>query len=308
MTVQNFPLPASASDFVTAMDVKTKALISLGVWDLTTSRYRGWSEQFVSEQEQFLAACILDNLIYRQKKQFTASLRSLIQGPLRWNLSSTIPGDSDLDLQAALKAGKPARTVIIPAIDESEPPTKSGPFVLRRLKKSLEASTSLMEWPWVAAAMVNRGEIDTVVIVDDFLGTGHQILSYLKGTFGTLDPNVRWIYATVCAHQKGLAHLAAEASNLTVFAAEIYGDEHGFFHDKYWSAVSNGFIDGAMAKAFYENFLDTKKLRSGNTVFHDHPFGYGGLALCLGFEHGTPDNSLPVLWSQDRDWLPLWER
>lgn len=207
MTVSNFVLPASSSDFVRMMDDKAKTLIDLGIWDFTQARYRGWRNQFITDEEEFFAACVIDTLIYRHKDQFTSALRTLVAGPMRWHLSSLVPGSSDLDLQEALKGNSLQNLAIVPAIDESEPPTKSGPFVLRRLKKTFGVSTDLMCWPWKAAEKVSNKEVATVIILDDFLGTGEQIERYLNKSFGKLSPDVSWIYATVCAHQEGIDHV-----------------------------------------------------------------------------------------------------
>jgi hypothetical protein len=308
VSTDSFPLPPSTSDFVQMMDVKVKDLITLGVWDVDPARYRGWLNQFTSDEEQFFAACVLDNLIYRPKAQFTASLRALILGPLRWELESIIPGHSDLDLQVALAQGSINGLVVIPAIDETEPPTKSGPFIVRRLKKALGLHDRSMDWPWTTAKRVQAGKVSTVIVLDDFIGTGHQVVNYLEGTFVKLDPNVKWIYAAVAAHRSGIEFINQRLPNLKVFSAEIFDEEHGLFYDRYWKTVSNQAIGADAAKEFYLKFLLEKGLATPNSPFKEMPLGYGGKALCLGFEHGTPDNSLPILWAPHNGWQPLLER
>lgn len=290
------------------MDDKVKDLITLGVWDIDQARYRGWFNQFTSDEEQFFAACVLDNLIYRSKAQFTASLCALIRGTLRWELESIIPGQSDFDLQAVLAQGSIDGLVVIPAIDETEPPTKSGPFIMRRLKKALGLHERSMDWPWVVAKRIQAGDVSTVIVLDDFIGTGHQVVNYLEGTFAKLTPDVRWIYAAVAAHSSGIDFIGQRLPNLKVFTAEIFDEEHGLFYDRYWQAVSNQAITAAAAREFYLHFLSEKGLVTPKSPFKEEPFGYGGKALCLGFEHGTPDNSLPILWSTHNGWQPLLER
>lgn len=308
MSIGNFSLPSSASDFVQMMDDKVKSLIALGVWDIDQARYQGWLKQFTSDEEQFFSACVLDSLIYRPKAQFTESLRALINGPLRWELESIIPGQSDLDLQAALAQGSSRGLVVIPAIDVSEPPTKSGPFIMRRLKKTMGIDRDSMDWPWTTAERIKNGEISTVIVLDDFLGTGNQVVDYLKATFVSLDPSVRWIYAAVAAHRDGVEYVGRQLPTLKIFSSELLDDEHGLFYDRYWKAVSNKMIGASAAQKFYFEFLSKHGLDAAGSDFKKYPLGYGEKALCVGFEHGTPDNSLPILWSTHNGWTPLLER
>lgn len=41
------------------------------------------------------------------------------------------------------------------------------------------------------------------------------------------------------------------------------------------------------------------------------PLGYGNLEMAVVFEHGCPNNSLPILWSElggELEWRPLFKR
>jgi len=301
-----FALPQTSGDFFEQVHRKCQTLIELGIWDIDRARFSGWLNQFVTDEERFFAACVLDCLMYRSRDQFTASLRSLVRGQLRQALPKLQPAH-DGAVELLLADGIGSKVCLCPAIDREAPPTKSGPFILRRLKKALNASTDIMHWPWKANAEIKAGKVNTVILVDDFLGTGTQVNDFLAAEFGPLDPNVHWIYAPVVAHDTGIAYLATKQPHLRVVCAERLGPDHGFFNDDYWKLVSNGTILGQDAKAFYEEFLHRRKLTASGD-FGFAPFGFGGLSLCFGFEHGTPDNSLPLLWGRADGWQPLLDR
>ncbi|MGI4830438.1 MAG: phosphoribosyltransferase-like protein [Janthinobacterium lividum] len=38
------------------------------------------------------------------------------------------------------------------------------------------------------------------------------------------------------------------------------------------------------------------------------PLGHGNCELLLGFNHNIPDNTLPVIWSKEAQWKPIFER
>ena len=40
----------------------------------------------------------------------------------------------------------------------------------------------------------------------------------------------------------------------------------------------------------------------------DNWLGYGGMGLLLVFEHGTPNNTLPILWRDSEDYFCLFPR
>lgn len=136
-----FVPPKNAPDFIKKVEDKCHALISLSIWDLDRTRLDSWLDQFTTDEESYFAACVLDALAYRPKEQFSSSLKALLRGSVRWHLQAGLPDFSDCDLERALSDGSFTTAVIAPAIDEDSPPTKSAPFVLRRMKKVLGTSS-----------------------------------------------------------------------------------------------------------------------------------------------------------------------
>jgi len=40
----------------------------------------------------------------------------------------------------------------------------------------------------------------------------------------------------------------------------------------------------------------------------EHSLGYGDSQLLLGLEHNTPNNTLPIFWSEKENWIPIFKR
>lgn len=46
----------------------------------------------------------------------------------------------------------------------------------------------------------------------------------------------------------------------------------------------------------------------GRRVLPRAPLGYGGLCIAVGFSHNVPNNTLPIFWSDQNGWYPIFPR
>lgn len=285
---------------------RVECLVSTQLWDLDRSRLNGWWSQFCTKTERFFAACLLDSLIYRSRNQFSAGIRTLYRQSVRWAAVKEVPGTDDLDLIRLLQQQQPGLVRLTPVICEHDPPTKSGPLILRRTKKALDIREECMAWPWSLRKLIDQAHIQVVVFVDDFLGTGDQFCEFISTMLkGDLDSGVNWIYAPIVAHAQGVQKVRSAFPQITIVHAELLDEQHDFFNEHYWLTVSNGAISSADATDFYESFLRKHRLQAS---LKSPAKGYGDLSLCFGFEHATPDNTLPILWHSDTSWTNLLQR
>lgn len=299
-----FDVPDYGAEFVERVTQRVDCLISLKLWDIQRDRYEAWKNQFHSETERFFAACVLDSLIYRSKDQFNAANDSLYRGALVETLRPILQPRSDFALVDALKLGNDPGIRLVPVIKANDPPTKSGPLVLRRIQKHLGINDAWTAWPWnVNNLLTNNSQIKAIVFVDDFLGSGNQIEKFLNmQQLPTAHPNVRWIYAPAMAAQEGIDYLAPKFPQLTVVTAERLKSIHRFFSPENWQLLTEGKITADDARAFYDQLLIAKQLSFGG-----YEYGYSDMELCVGFEHASPDNSLPILWHEDQSWHSLYD-
>jgi hypothetical protein len=301
-----FKAPPGSDRYSASVLSRAADLIDHGIWDIEKSRIAGWTAQFRSAEEIYLSACMLDSLIYRTRTQFAASAANLYRGSLRWECGSRISGNEDLDLLHALRMDGDPGIRLVPVINDDDPPTKSGPLVLRYIKRLLNLEVSWMTWPWKVADEIGRcPNIHTVIFVDDFLGSGSQFTGFLSTKQVPIDNvQVKWIYAPVVAHTLGVQYVNRNHPEVGVIASEYLDESHSFFDDQRWRQLSDNAIGASDACDFYCEFLKKQRIDCRGAP----PLGFGELSLCLGFAHSTPDNSLPILWARGTNWAALLER
>jgi hypothetical protein len=297
-------IPDNAHAFFESIKSECRKLIELGIWDIKISRFESWLNQFNSKEEEFFAACVLDQLIFRNAQQFEAGLKALF----RSNLDGAINCYShDVGLFDALKNGTASKLRIVPVIGESDPPTKSGPLVLRRLQKTTKIREKMMCWPWQAHQLLADKDIDKVIFIDDFLGSGEQFEKFFnQWKFNDFCETADFYYVTVVAHETGLEHLKSIFPKIRIIFAEALSSKNNFFDVCVWEKLGQGVVTAEEAKNWYLQFANEKGILSNNVRL----LGNSDMALPFGFSHSTPNNSLPVLWfeNQKTGWKPLLER
>lgn len=146
--------------------------------------------------------------------------------------------------------------------------------------------------------------IKRYVFIDDFCGSGSQASLYLK---------------------KLVENIKFENGDIEVNYLMLFGTEHGvngvrsmnlfnnveavFTIDETFKAFS---ADSRYYKIIPDDVIDKEfskqtAMKYGSKLFNP-PLGYGSCELLLGLYHNTPDNSLPIFWSNVNDWQPIFKR
>jgi hypothetical protein len=173
--------------------------------------------------------------------------------------------------------------------------------VSRLMRQDLGVKVNWIIKPEEIKAAVQNG-VKVFVFIDDLLGTGTQFIDMVREE-DLVDAikNNYVIYAPLVAHKKGMEALNRSYASLHVIAAE--------FLDESVSTFNNCFNDNhntpEMARAFYDQMLEKRNLK---ILDSNNKYGFGNLELAYIFEHGTPDNSLHILWDKQTNWNPLYKR
>jgi hypothetical protein len=144
------------------------------------------------------------------------------------------------------------------------------------------------------------------VFLDDLCGSGQQGVEYgeqvaqhLKGR-----PGVSTYYYALFGCSTGLDRI--RKTNFFDVADAVVELDPSFKcfepESRIYSAVKPPF-DRLSARAIAEMY--------GNIQLPGHPLGYEDGQLLLGFEHNTPDNTLPIFWMDEQpgtSWIPLFKR
>jgi hypothetical protein len=146
------------------------------------------------------------------------------------------------------------------------------------------------------------------VFIDDLLGSGTQITTYLGKKLPEVKrfPAVECFYYALFATSDGLAH-ARGRDLFDENAACVFELDDTFKcfseHSRAFANTPEG-LDMATARAIAKGY--------GLPLFgEDNALGYKDGQLLISFLHNTPDNSLPILWidfPKYYAWKPIFKR
>lgn len=136
----------------------------------------------------------------------------------------------------------------------------------------------------------------TIVLLDDILASGHQAAEEW-GRLGKqvkLPNGCRVLLATLVRSERGSRYVDERTplepcSAITLAAAEEPLDPNSRLFPKAEERIR--------LREIIQKYGE--RLAPGN------PFGYGGSGLLVAFAHSTPDNTLPIFWSDNNGWFPL---
>jgi hypothetical protein len=137
------------------------------------------------------------------------------------------------------------------------------------------------------------GADDTLVLIDDFVGTGDSVCSAWRESFSELVPDIGRVYLiVVAAVTDGRVRVGQETSITCVPGQEL--------------TTSDNFFAGQCAE-----FTDDDKetvLAYCQRVHRRAPKGYGDCGLVVAFQHRCPNNTLPIFYVENNRWMGLFPR
>ncbi|HKY38417.1 MAG TPA: hypothetical protein VJN18_20885 [Polyangiaceae bacterium] len=287
---------------------KCDALKRAGFWTAEPEiRPAAWLNNFL-EVEQPTAAVVLDHFLYYSDRTVARLLRgayrTLSNGPLPRGMSP-------------LTAEQLAEAVLTPVQSEQPSAADSGWLFCRKARQLLGIPEDRLLLPVDALEAALRGE--TMIFVDDFVGSGNQFLSTWSRPLRTTAPYsfadahaltaFPAFYVTLVATQLGVANIERAVPSVAVVPAHRLGDTYSVSKIAYsqlapripalGSAVEN-LISKYSPQLVVPSYMETPAFRK---------YGFHALGLMLAFEHSTPDATIPLLWAPGgTDWTPLVQR
>ncbi len=154
---------------------------------------------------------------------------------------------------------------------------------------------------------IANSAINRYIFIDDFCGSGSQASKYLKHIVENIkfeNPNIEVHYLMLFATEFGISEIRKLKIFDKVEAVFTIDDTFKAYSDnsRYFSPTLN--LDPIIDK----DFSRTTANSYGATLFVGAPLGYRDCQLLLGLYHNTPDNSLPIFWSQENSWKPIFKR
>jgi len=135
-------------------------------------------------------------------------------------------------------------------------------------------------------------DADTLVFVDDFSGTGSQVVEFWPATQELIASEAKTFLILAATTADAKSRIERETS-LKVYTNKILGNNRNVFGE-------NSQLFDARAR--------TKLLRYCTLADKKAPKGFGECGLLFAFSHTTPNNSLPILHASKRTWRGLLPR
>ena len=268
---------------------------------ITLYEVRNWLSQVDSHVEQRLLFKLLNNLRFFGEAEIRSALKTLHE-----RVRSKIPV-----LVTTSKAQR-RKDIWVTYVDG---PAKSGAqFAALYAEENLISTTCVKEISEInALSKQNKpipDEISTIIIVDDFIGSGGTLSSGIGNFYETNNEIISAAKITVsvvaiCATPKGEDMVRKKLSKLDVNAdLEIYetlGARHFAFSDGFsiWEDKAEMYV----AKNLCQQL--------GVKIDRARPLGYAGEGLLVVFSRNCPNNTLPIIHSPSRGsnpWRPLFSR
>jgi uncharacterized protein len=255
---------------------------------------RAWLEQFGRNSDQRLMFRILQNLRFYSEDEIRTRMK-VVHGIVVRGLVERVTHKQVKRWQSL-------------AISYLDGPGKSGSrFAKLYIDENDIYHESLIEKNQLKGLLAKRDDIQALVFVDDFVGSGRSAAEYLQAFArecgnSILANRIRVFFVAVCGFDAGREYmreaLKSETIRINIHFCESFDDSAKCFSEK--SNVFASESDKARAKE-----LATIK---GALLCKPAPLGYSDSEALVVFSHNCPNNTLPILWEKTRTWLPLFRR
>jgi hypothetical protein len=148
---------------------------------------------------------------------------------------------------------------------------------------------------------IEAGRVENLVLLDDVIGTGHQATKEIEKLAESVLPlGVKNIFVlSVCGMKNAIEEIEEKTKAFTFSAFEYnVADTASSLDSPFYAGVPHD-----------ERLLLRNRLKEyGKICYKSNPLGYGELAGLLVLPYNTPNFTLPIVWSDNNEWIPLFRR
>lgn len=247
---------------------------------VTKQTIEAWIDQF-DNPDKDLAARVLDVVEFYGQAQIHSAYRQALNSLPGWD------------------SAKARRTGIWRFAAMSGSAGESGDSMLYQFRVANGLDSARFRELFVARRdLVSQklGPNDTVVLLDDFSGTGKQVCDAWadpQTAFGELLAGVGRVYLLLVAATNHARSRITEETSLIVLPAYDLDDRDNIFSDR--------------CTHFNAQERD-RLLHYCRQASREMPRGYGNCGLVVVFQHRTPNNTIPILHAENGRWSGLFPR
>ncbi len=260
-----------------------------------------------AETEKYYALYLLHQFIYFGQDEIDALLYSMFRDHILYpqvqECLELNPTFGDGEIRRFLEQAV-SRMRIVPVGDVSESASMLS-YRLRQLA-SLPPDSIRTMGEVFEQLTANSASVTHVILTDDFLGTGDQLCEKHNDQVKRLrSKGVIVNYVALVGMQRGLEKVRSGQLFSEVNAVVTLDNSYSISQTP---CVHMNELDACPPLSSDECSRVVRHY--GGKLFRHHPMGYKNCGVMVGFNHNTPDNSLPIFWvkSKQHHWTPIFER
>jgi hypothetical protein len=294
------------------------------IWEnkINGQKISNWLNNFETDVEKSIALYLLSEFMYFGDIQLKVLLKTLYRDLFRYpiinqiRINNTHTLDSNVIEPVYNKILNNTRFLSIGNHSESS----------AHLMYYFRQENNLPKCPLFDENGIDYSKIEYIIFIDDFCGTGSQVtydaelvakVSQMRAT----NSNIIICYFMLIGTTNGIQNIVLSNLFDKVEAVIEIDDTFKCFSPN--SRLFNG-IDLPYDRLMYENtgykygfsLIKSISQASGHNDTHSdmvassHALGFGDCQLLLGFNHNTPDNTLPIIWYDEQHicWTPIFKR
>jgi len=261
---------------------------------ISEEKVKAWLDQFETAADQRLMFRILENVRYYGQdvvRRKVADLGDVVRRSVKQRIGTRAVTPED---------------IIVTYLDG---PAKSGSELARLYTEECGLrAEDVVERGALRDKLVEKESAKVVLVLDDFVGTGHSAevgLRNLNEAIGDVVRvrDVKVVLGVVAAYEAGWKHVQAVSSELKLgvetHCTEVLDETARLFGPK--STAFRDPDERSRAKTLAQKH---------GAALENKPLGFGDLELAVVFERGCPNNTLPILRCESLQprWVALFRR
>lgn len=275
------------------------------VWDhkASISKINPWLENFEEKDREDLLF-LLTQFIFLSKFQISNMLISIFRDFIKYSIVEDFRLKNLNTLDPTLIKNNLTEKLLKTRFVPIGNPSESSSNLMYEFRTINKLSKNL----FIEQSSINNltEDLENFIFIDDICGSGTQVRKYTKKSVEDIKdkyPLAKIHYYTLVASQVGIDSVI----NLNWFSSidtvmklddsyKCFSPESRFFKN------NNGKIDIDNLKKICEKhgfkLIESILVRDGKDGQHaiHHQLGFSDGQLLIGFDHNTPDNTLPIFW------------
>jgi len=159
----------------------------------------------------------------------------------------------------------------------------------------------------LAQTLQVRDDVQALVFIDDIIGSGDSACTYIRQIAPEiaellLQKEIKAFMVAICGFERGRAAIESALADVNMPLQLHICDPIDS------SAMCFSKESDIFASAQERDVARAIAIEYGKKLIKNNPLGYGDCQCAIVFEHRCPNNSLPILWAESNEWVPLFKR